>query len=387
MRLDDLVVEDRDVGRRGDRAATTADDHRPVRQPVRGLALPGQLHRRRADHDGRVGLIGLERRERLHRLAEPLLVGEERAPRRKRIADRRPLKRGELAAEHALRLRDRLGGARAGVRDRALRRTVLVAEALELTGGGGRDGDAVQREERVEPVGDPRIELELVAGGSRESLEGDGDVRVPQDLEHEALAGDSAREDQARRRRFLAVLHGVEAALGADAETRVVKRPEGLRLGGCERHEPATVELDCVFEERGWDRPRERVERPPAAAVVAGRADVADPSLLGGVEPRVELRAPRQVGIEAQDLGQPRGDPIVSGRRPFAPVPVEPAARQRPHGGDQMAVVREREHHLRLALRRQADRHVRLVGDGTHAVHVREATPGTSGQRRGCRCP
>ena len=67
---------------------------------MRGLALPRQLHRRRADHDGRVRGLGLHRGERLHGLAEPLLVGQERAPLRERVAHPGALERPQLAAEH-----------------------------------------------------------------------------------------------------------------------------------------------------------------------------------------------------------------------------------------------------------------------------------------------
>ena len=83
-----------------------------MRQPVRRLPLPDQLHRRGADDDRRVGVVGLERGQRLDGLAEPLFVGDEHAPGVERVADARPLKRRQLAAEHAGDRRDRLAADR-----------------------------------------------------------------------------------------------------------------------------------------------------------------------------------------------------------------------------------------------------------------------------------
>ena len=110
VRGDDLVVEDRDLaGRRRPRMRPSMTVTLAVRQPLRGLALPVELQRRGADDDRRERAVGLERRERLDGLAEPLLVGDERAPRVERVAHARPLKRRELAAEHR---RDRRRSAR-----------------------------------------------------------------------------------------------------------------------------------------------------------------------------------------------------------------------------------------------------------------------------------
>ena len=64
---DDLVVEDRDLGRRRHRHPPLDDRHRAMRQPFGGLALPVELQRGGADDDGREGVVGLERGERLAR--------------------------------------------------------------------------------------------------------------------------------------------------------------------------------------------------------------------------------------------------------------------------------------------------------------------------------
>ena len=136
---DDLVVEDRDVGGRRDRHAALDERHAAVRQPVRGLALPVELQRRRADDDRRKGAVGLERRERLDGLAQTLLVGEKAAPRVQRVAHGGPLKRRELAAEHRRDLVDRLGADRARAADRGDRRCVLLAQRVEHERAGAVD--------------------------------------------------------------------------------------------------------------------------------------------------------------------------------------------------------------------------------------------------------
>ena len=105
--VDDVVVEDRDVGelRRG--AGAGHDRDRALGQPALGLALPVELQARRADHHRRVGVVGLQRGQRLDRLAEPLLVGQERPPRLQRVGDAGALERPQLAAERGLDLQRR----------------------------------------------------------------------------------------------------------------------------------------------------------------------------------------------------------------------------------------------------------------------------------------
>ena len=100
---------------------------------------------------------------------------------------------------------------------------MLLGEHGERLRGRRCDLDLVQREERVELVDDPGVELELVGRRARQLLEGGLDLRIPEGLEREALAGDAAGEDQPRRRRLLAVLERLEAAAGAEAEPRVAQ--------------------------------------------------------------------------------------------------------------------------------------------------------------------
>ena len=98
-----------------------------------GLALPHQLHARRAHDDGREGVVRLERRQRLDGLAEALLVGDERAPALERVAHARALERVQHAAQlDAVQLRV------LGVRERdgARRAVVLGDELVEQLGHG-----------------------------------------------------------------------------------------------------------------------------------------------------------------------------------------------------------------------------------------------------------
>jgi hypothetical protein len=102
VRVDDLVVEDRDVGLRDHLAGADDDVQRAMRQPVLGLALPVELQAGRADDDGRVGVVLLEHRQRLDGLAQALLVGDEQPPRLERVLDAGALERAQLAAEAVL---------------------------------------------------------------------------------------------------------------------------------------------------------------------------------------------------------------------------------------------------------------------------------------------
>ena len=91
-------------------------------KPARALARPGQLHARGADDRGRERLVRLECRERLNRLAETLLVGDERAPSLERVAHARALEGVELATERETL---ELGVLGVGERDDLLRALVL----------------------------------------------------------------------------------------------------------------------------------------------------------------------------------------------------------------------------------------------------------------------
>ena len=95
------------------------------------LALPVELERRGADHDGGVRVVLLERGERLDGLAEALLVGEER--RAARAARRRRRRAGTGAARRRAPPRSPSAGAVVGARaaDVVDRRVVLGAQPLQ----------------------------------------------------------------------------------------------------------------------------------------------------------------------------------------------------------------------------------------------------------------
>ena len=129
---DDVVIDDGHIGRLH-RAVPARAGQRlgaAVRQPQRELAQPVQLEARRADDDRRVGVVGLERRERLDRLAETLLVGEERAALGEQVADPRALERLQLAAEGGCGLVIERCFGRARQRDEACGLGVLLADFL-----------------------------------------------------------------------------------------------------------------------------------------------------------------------------------------------------------------------------------------------------------------
>ena len=131
MPVEDVVVEHHDVrlaGLLGPGGVGPALEHgdAAVRQPLLRLALPHELHARRAhDHRGE-RLVRLDRRQRLHGLAEALLVGDERAPARQGVAHARALEGVQLAAERKV-----LELGVVGVRERhGLRRALVLRHQL-----------------------------------------------------------------------------------------------------------------------------------------------------------------------------------------------------------------------------------------------------------------
>ena len=201
-------------------------------KPVRGLALPVELEAGRADDDRGVGVVGLERGERLDGLPEALLVGEERAPRLHDVGDTRALERAQLAAQRRLD-GQRLAGGRLGAAHAADRGVVLGAQA-------GQDLERVRRDldpepaqevlERLEQVGvDGHRALLGVAGGQLE--EGADRVRVPVDVEPEARLADRLDERQRRGRGRDVDLQALGAAQRARVEARAAEVEQRLGDG------------------------------------------------------------------------------------------------------------------------------------------------------------
>jgi len=152
-RGEDVVVDERDV--RGwlrlaacvARAVAGERLDGALGQPVAQLAQPVELEARWAhDHRG-IRRGGLERGERLDRLAEPLLVGEERAPLGEQVADAGALERLELAAEAG---DVQLGVGGAGERYETCGACVLLADLLQQLQGVGLDPDGAVGEELIE---------------------------------------------------------------------------------------------------------------------------------------------------------------------------------------------------------------------------------------------
>ena len=192
--VEDVVVEDDDLGRRppprsrprrcgrrAPRRCGSAASAAP-RAPRSSFMLAGQT-----TTVGNASSASM-RRERLDGLAEPLLVGDERAPALERVAHARALERVQLAAELeavqlgvlGVRERDRLGGAL--VLGRRAPRAARGAGSSTWTSGWpsmnsvscgasagvGRHGDApggVAQEEAARPV--HRVRLGQLAEGRR----------------------------------------------------------------------------------------------------------------------------------------------------------------------------------------------------------------------------
>ena len=200
VRVDDLVVEDRDVGGRARRCR--CPETMPTErcgQPVLGLAQPVELQARGADDDRRVAPSASSAASACDRLAEPLLVGQERPPRVQHVARRR--RAGTGAARRRARPRPRAAGRRgraSGARRRSPRRA-RRAGARACAGRVGRDVDreraqvVLERLEqvRVDRAPSGRAPPPPAAPGTR------GRVRVPVDVELEPRLADARRSARA----------------------------------------------------------------------------------------------------------------------------------------------------------------------------------------------
>ena len=98
MPVEHLVVDDDDVREAVDRVAVAVDHRRGVaRRPQHGLARPVHLHHVRHDDEQRVGVRRLRGQQRLCRLAQAGLVGEQERPvPRRRGGDQPALVRHEF---------------------------------------------------------------------------------------------------------------------------------------------------------------------------------------------------------------------------------------------------------------------------------------------------
>jgi hypothetical protein len=167
------------------------------------------------------GAVSLERRKRLDRLAEPLLIGQERATGVERVADSGPLIRRQLTAEQSCHSRDRLSVIGARAPDRVRRFDALGSKRLDDLQGAAGDLHLMTRDERVELLRDPWIQWHHARSvRARKLFERRADLRIPHNLEPQLLAIDAAEVGEPRRWRLLAQLQDRYAALGGGIESR-----------------------------------------------------------------------------------------------------------------------------------------------------------------------
>ena len=155
------------------------------RQPALDLAHPVELQAGRADDDRRVGVVGLERRQRLDRLAKPLLVGQEGAPLLQQVGNAGALERLQLATEtrqHADAAASSAASVAAESATSPAARACLLADLLQDHKRLGLDPDVALGQEAVEfldaeRIGADRRQLAVVAPArERRACSGDRSV-------------------------------------------------------------------------------------------------------------------------------------------------------------------------------------------------------------------
>ncbi len=369
MMVEHLVVEDRYLVRSRHDLAALDDADAAMGQPVARLALPVELQRGGADDDRRVGVVGLQRGERLDRLAEALLVGEEGAAGIEHVADAGPLERLQLAAQSRGRRlqRRRLGRARASDLRGGAR--VLLAQPAQGALGREADLDVVQADEVLQRLQQPRVDrdgpLALAAG---QVVEGEPGGRVPQHLQPQPRALDAVGPDQPRRRRHVAQLQRRDGAVGGGVELGrlLLAQQVGVLLGQRDQQRAVLLARERAVEQPLRHLAGERLQDEPAAAVVTGRADAAEPAALDAVEPFPDALARRQLREPSQQVGDVQRDPGVDRRPPLVRVPVEAAMRDAAHRLDEVAVVGEGEDDDPPPFGVVAQVDVRAFGDELH---------------------
>ena len=342
---DDLVVEDRDVGRRRHRASrpwTTATVRCGSQRG--GLALPVELQRGRADDDRRDrrrrprarraprrSCPGPARRRgtraaRRARSARPP-TGRARARRRARRRPRRSARRSVGARARGSRLSASSCSARSSASAR-------VASPSTATSCSARNASSGSTTHGSIGSGAPR------SAGAGQALEGAGRRRGPR-APRGAGASPSTRLDhrQARGRRVLAALA---------ARRRSGRRPPSMRAEPRARPAPRRPPRSAG---RAARRPRAR-PRPRAAprARVPARVrrthqprpswrvvrHAPDPAAVDARQPGVDLRARRQLREAVEHLRDVHAAPVVDRRPPLARVPVEAPLRDAAHDAPTM---------------------------------------------------
>ena len=320
--------------------------HAPLREPAQALALPHQLHARRADHDRREGLVGLERRERLHRLAEPLLVGDERAAAlRARSARRR-------AGTGAARRPARGPGARRPRRTRA----PPSRTARSCSPSSSSSSSAARAPPRGPAGAPPRTSaISLASAGSPGTATPHERVAV----EEAAGAGHRAAPPAARRKSIrrpgsqpevdgqlrLAVVADLERQLGrarasspsssstrARAREVVELRPLELRDRGAAGRSNGITSA-ALAPRRRWRAAAPRAARPRSCAARTRPRPREAPTDTSARQRSESLSQASTSGV-GSSRGSARARPAtcfaearVGGHAPVLAPPVEPAAR------------------------------------------------------------
>ncbi len=132
---------------------------------------------------------------------------------------------------------------------------------------------------------------------------------------------DAVRADQPRRRRHVAELQRRDGAVGGGVEPGrlLLAQQVGVRLGQRDQQRAVLLARDRAVEQALRHLAGERLQHEPAAAVVAGRADVAEPAPLDAVEPfgrRVRSgSAPGTVSAGRRRAARPRRRSAPTTRR------------------------------------------------------------------------
>ncbi len=225
-------------------------------KPAGDLTHPVELEARGAHHDGGVGVVGLERGERLDRLAEPLLIGEEGAALGEQVAHACALEGLELALEGG-DIDVGIGGG--GERDEPGGAGVLLADELQLHQRFRLDPHFPVGEEAVEflhaeGIGADRGEVAVLGGvragaqlggagpagmwvgGARKGAEGIKSRRVVARGEHECGVLVDRRHFEHRGRGGAAFLQGGHTPSGRCAVGAAQGGLDDAPGVECERH-------------------------------------------------------------------------------------------------------------------------------------------------------
>ena len=290
-----------------------------------------------------IGVVGLERRQRLDRLAEALLVGQEGAPRAQRVADARPLE------------------------GRSSPPSTAAVSAI------GSPSSRARRGSRSAPRRTRRAARRASPSPSRRwrRRAGPGRRRAPRrPTGRSAARGRGRRRPAARRRRRRR--RGPRARRGA-GRSRRPSRSRARRAGGGSSPRSSDAMQRCAAPSMRAPPRARRAPRPPlrssgassapssrsmapsssASGTVPARVrrthqprpswrvvvDAADPAALDRGQPGVDLRARGQLGEAVEHLGDVDPGPVVDRRPPLARVPVEAPLRDAAHDGDDVRVV------------------------------------------------